>query len=169
MIGRKGTRIAVAAFFGSRSVAGLNTVFVGPPRSVLNQDYFGGVSTKSGAIGFPYIEGQKDRRIAFTGGPSPNGLQAKLVIYEVAFSIRVTSYQAKGEAALDDHDAIIDAFTTRLRSDRTLGGVMWQAGEGEMNMSEDIHIVTGPGPKTRKTDGPILIWSMVRFIAIEAI
>src|SRR5258708_6279921 len=169
-LGRKGTRQAVAAYFGSGSVAGLNTVYTGEPRVVPEKGYLVGTSagTKSGAQGWPWIEAQRDKRIAFTGGPSPSGLQAKLVLYEVSFSIRFWSLQAKGETALDDHDAILDAFVTRLRADRTLGGTMWQAGEGDTNEAEDIHVVSGY-PKERKATGPIVIWSMIRFLPIEAI
>lgn len=167
MLGRKGVRTAVANFFAPPNVAGLNSVYSGEPRLVTSNAYFAG--QKSGAVGWPYIESQKDRRIAFTGGPQPGGGQAKLIIYEVAFSYRFLSYQAKAEDALDDNDNGIDALTARIRSDRTFGGTLWQVGEGDTVMGEDIHVMSGPGPKVRKQDGPIIIWSMVRFIAIEAI
>lgn len=168
MIGRKGVRSIVSTWF-TGTVAGLNTVYTGEPRNIPDGAYFAGApGTKSGTIGFSYIEGQKDRRIAFTGNPVSGG-QARLIIYEVAFALRFLSYQAKGETALDDHDNIIDLFSTRLRSDRTMGGQLWQVGDGDTVLGEDIHIISGPGPKVRKQGGPIIIWSMARFIAIESL
>lgn len=178
MIGRVGVRSICASFFGGGSVSGLNSVFKGEPRRVPANAYLasGQVQAYSGAVGWPYIEAQHDKRIAWAGGPHPSGQNNKMVIYEVAFSIRFHSTRPKGEDALDDHDAIIDAFTILLRSDRTLGtannqpgSVLWQAGEGDSNMGDDIHVVTGPGPKQRKEGGPIIIWSMVRFLAVEIV
>lgn len=171
MAGRVAARQQVASFFAPPNVAGLNSVWKGPRRSVRPVDYFTGTTSQfSGAVGWPYIEAQHDTRIALTGNPIVGQPDGKFVIYEVAFSIRFISNRAKSEDALDDHDAIIDAFTTRLRSDRTLGNYFWQAGEGEGGpLGTDIHVVSGPGPKQRKNASMTVIWSMIRFVCIEYI
>ncbi len=170
MPGRTAMRQGVAAFLAPPAVAGLNRVWSGEPRLVTTQDYTAGQQAKviSGAVGFPFIEAQDERREAF-GGITPAGVPQgwKLVHYEVAFAVRFLSYQAVGSDALDDHDAIVDALVARLRSDRTMGGAAWEAGEGDTVNGTDIHVVSGPGPRQRKSDGPIVIWSMVRWVALE--
>jgi hypothetical protein len=163
---RKAARNAVATWLAPPNVAGLNTVYTGEPRLVRDEDYIAGVQPPvlSGAVGFPFVERQHEQRIAVGG--ATGGM--KMITYELAFAVRFKSAQKKGEDADDDHDSVIDAVVARIRSDRTLGGAFWQAGEGDTRFGQDIDVVSGT-PKQRTKDGPIIIWSVVRFKAIEMV
>ncbi len=157
-------RQTVAAWFAPPSVPGLNTVYRGEPKQVPGTDFFAGTpaGTPSGAVAYPYVETQNEHRIAL-GGPHGAWKQAD---HDVALIVRFVSNQQTGEAAQDDHDALIDAIVDRLRADRQLGTTIdqtphiFQAGEGDTVGGADIHILSDL-PKL--ANNQLVIWSAVRF------
>lgn len=164
---RKAVRNAAAAFFAPPAVNGFNTVYTGEPRDVPVNAYLWQqpAGTKTGAIGFFFIEHQRDQLEIMQGSP----VQGRWVRYEVGMAVRVRSLQAKAQDALDDHDDILDAIVARLRSDPTLGGTVWQAGTGDWQGGKDDIEVNSGLPKPITKGGPIVIWSAIRFKAIEVL
>lgn len=170
-MGRQFVRQTVAAFFAPPAVVNLNTVYTAAPRRVMGQEYFAGAAagTPSSAVAFPYVSDMERRRIALGGAHSG----WKMVGYTVDLQVFFASNQLSAQAAEDDHDALIDAIVTRLESDRQLGTVVgaapyiFQAGEGDpVTGGPDIHVMTD---LPRKDQQMLLIWSVVRFRAMEAV
>jgi hypothetical protein len=165
---RKLVRQAIAAYFAPPVVDGLSRVFTAPPRRVSGTDYFTavGAGTQTGAVAFPFIEAEDEELIALTGTSSAK----KRILYQAALRVEFASDQAKAEAAMDDHDDIIDAIKALLRADATMqaGGVIFQAGLGDTMGAKDIHVVSGMPKPIRKT-GRLIVWTTVRFLVVEMI
>ena len=160
---RATVRSGIATWFGGGHVAFLSTVYPYPPKTSKESDAFAGEApgTASGAVGWVHLGEQMERRIAM-GGPT-NGM--KLRLYKAAVLILLRSQHPKAEDAGADHDTLMDAFTARLEAGRTLGGTVFQAGEGDTRGGEDIK-VTVDLPKVAN-GGTTYIWARVEFTAQE--
>lgn len=174
-MGRAFVRQAVTSWLSPPAVAGLNSVYATPPKWAPGEDFFAGAAagTPSGAIAFIHLEDQQRRRIAWQGS-QPGG---KMSIFTVGLGFRFVSNAETSEDAQADHDATLDALVVRLEADKQLGTgpslanptpaeQLFQAGEGDAALGEDIHI-TSDLPKQTKTQ--IVIWSLVRFVVVEYI
>lgn len=157
-------QVAAAVFFRG-NVAGLNAVYDGEPRRVEPTDWGDTTGVLSAAVAWPFLSSQSDTRIAVGGAHGG----VKVIVYDIVFAVRFKSTQVRGEDADLDFLSLVDNFSTRLRSDRTLGGVAWQAGEGsDQEGHTDIHWHHGE-PEPRKVGGPIMIFSYVEFQALEQV
>jgi hypothetical protein len=165
---RQGIRDGTAAYFNPPAIRTLNTVFTGEPRDVPTTMYTAGhPGDLAGAIAFFFIEHQHDRFQTFSGSST----QGRWVHYDMAMAVRFRGTHPTGQAALDDHDALIDAIVASIRADPTLGGVskLWEAGMGDREGgTEDIFIDSGL-PKAITKGGPIVIWSAIRFKCVEVL
>jgi hypothetical protein len=166
---RQSVRAAIAGWFAPPVVPGLNTVLLAEPRKITDAEYFAKqpAGAASGMVAYPYIESQHENQIALTGN-DPTG---KLIAYHVGLVLRFTSNRKLMEEAQDDFDDTVEAIVERLRSDKRMGGALWQVGLGEgADSSIDIE-VHADRPKTRLNGGAgaIVIWGVVRFWAIESI
>lgn len=171
-MGRTFVRQTVAAFFAPPVVPGLTTVYTAAPRRVLGPEYFNSLpaGTNSAAVAFPYVSDMERRRIAIGGAHGG----WKMVGHTVDLQVFFASNELGAQAAEDAHDTLIDAIVTRLESDRQLGTVtspgapfIFQAGEGDpITGGPDIHVMTD---LPRKDQQMLLIWSVVRFRAVEAV
>ena len=165
-MGRQFIRQTVAAWFQPPSVAALNTVYTAEPRYASGQDFFSAATagSPSGAIAYPYVESQSERRIALGGW--------KQIDYEVALVVRFASNQRRAEDAQDDHDAIVDAVIARFRADRMLGTTIaqsphvFQSSEGDLVDSPDLHVLSD---LPKQSGQQIVIWSVVRVHVIEMV
>ncbi len=165
-MGRQFVRQTFAAYFQPPACPGLNAVYTAEPKYAPGQDFFKSAlaGTPSGAIGYPYVETQTERRIAFGGW--------KQIDYDVALIVKFASNQRLGEDAQDDHDAIVDLVASRLRADRMLGTTqaqsphIFQAGEGDTFGSPDIQIMTD---LPKQHGNQIVIWSAVRTHVLEMV
>lgn len=90
-------------------------------------DYFWGqpAGTRTGCQIVVFIPRHNEHRIALGGA---NG-GMKQVTYEVTLNAYLRSNCAYAEDAQDDVYALRDAIAEHMRRDRTLGGVVFQAGE----------------------------------------
>jgi hypothetical protein len=165
---RKSVRLAVAAWFAPPNIAGLNTVFTAEPRKITDADYMAGTAagTASGAVAYPFIEQEHETQNAFTGD-SPTG---KFLYYRVALVLRFCSNRKQMESAQDDFDDIVERVKARIRSDKGMGGAVWQIGQGDTHGAPDIEVVADL-PKTRLKGGTgaVEIWGLVRFLVVESI
>lgn len=157
---RAAVRAAVAAWFASPPIPKLNAVYGDPAKFVDQQRLFND-SSGSGAIGIVHIERQEERRIAIGGATS--GVKQRT--YDVGLQIIFESVKPHGEDASADLDALLDAVVTRLQSDRTLGGAVFQAGEGDVTGTPDVEILSDL-PRT-VGGSTVQIWNVVRFKAVE--
>ena len=152
---RASIRHAVGTYLRSPQIAGVGTVFDSPPKISVAGDAFENLPAGSptGAVVYVEILQAQEIREAL-GGPVAG---AKLVTYDLRIHLLARSSQAAAEAAMDDHDAIVDLILQRLRADRTLGtaGAILQAGEG----AAGITVQTGM-PKRTGT-GNTHIWSLI--------
>jgi hypothetical protein len=163
---RKAVRHALAAWVAPGHVPGLNTVFRGQTRKITDADYFANVppGTASGCVAFPYIEQEHETQEAFTGN-EPSG---KFVSYRAALVLRFCSNHVAMEDAQDDFDDVVEAIKQRIRSDKSMGGSVWQIGQGDTHGAPDFEVLADL-PMTRKQggQGATEIWGVIRFQVIE--
>jgi hypothetical protein len=159
---RSTARAAVAAFFAPPAVPKLNGIKAGLPKLTEAGDWFSDTSG-SGALGFIHIERQMERRIAIGGATSG----VKLRVYDFGLVVILRSAKPHGEDATTDNDSILDHVVAHLQADRTLGGSVFQAGEGDTFGEEDIEVASD---LPQMLDGGIVqIWNVVRFKVLETL
>jgi hypothetical protein len=157
---RASVRDAVVNWFSPPNVAGLNLVTRSKTKLVQGQEFFASTGAGSGAVAFIYFEGKREHRRSI-GGPKSGWKRA---VYKVGLVVLFRSNKPKMEDASDDHDALMDAIEARLRSDRTLGGAVFSAGEGAELGQDDIETVSDlPKLVGQETH----IWGVLRFEVAE--
>jgi hypothetical protein len=157
---RASVRDAVVNWFAPPAVSGLNLVTRSKTKLVQGQQFFGATGVGSGAVAFVYFERKREHRRAF-GGPRSGW---KRVVYTVGLVVLFRSNRERMEDAADDHDALMDAIEARLRSDRTLGGTVFSAGEGAELGQDDIETVSDlPKLVGQETH----VWGVLRFEVAE--
>lgn len=158
---RKSTRHAVAAFITTANIIGVGTVFASPPKISRTSDALANVpaGTPSGSVVYVEILESHEVRVA-VGGPVAG---KKLLTHSLRLHLLFRSRQGKAEAAMDDHDDLVEALLQLLRTDRTLGAAVFQNGEGD----KGIAVATGM-PKESGT-GSTIIWSIIDTDATEFI
>lgn len=159
---RASVRAAVANWFAAPAILGLNKVSTSQPKLAYPSEAFFGPNDPSGAVGFVFIEREEEMRRAL-GGPHGG---TKELIYEVGLVIEFRSTHPLAEDAMDDYDSIIDLIKVRLRSDRTLGGQVFSAGEGNVLNGRDIEVLSD---LPQIMDDTTHIWSAVRFHVLDFI
>ena len=156
--GRAVIRDAVATWFAPPNVAGLNKVFTGMPKEIVEQEFFTSVAagTPSAAIAYVDITNDKEERIA-TG--------YKRLTASTWLVVKFMSNRDKSEDAIADHDALVDAIKARLRGPdgRTLGGKVFSAGEGDQLGAPDVEVDGGSPTLVEETTW---IWCAVKFTTV---
>jgi hypothetical protein len=170
MAGRKQLRQAVAAWFAPPAVTGLERVEAAMPKILQGAELQAAATPGTGAACWVTLERDAQHRIAIGGAHSGQKLRVYRTHLQLIFkSLIAQTDQAgvdPGVLAMDAFDDILDGLQARLLADRTLGGTVWQAGEGAALFGEDVVIVTGT-PQT--TPDAIYIEGDLAFIAIEAL
>lgn len=159
-------RAGVAAFFNTPAIAGLTTVYTSQPKSM--SQFAKNDGDRSGMLAYVFIEAEREHRKAMGGATGGK----KRIVYDVGLVCLFRhngvdpSETADGAVqAMDDYDSTVELIKQRLRSDRTLGGVAFSAGEGAELMQDDIEIVSDL--PTQVDGGALTIWSVVRFRTTE--
>jgi hypothetical protein len=116
----------------------LTTLHDHPPKVTTEDQWFDeqNPGEGTGAVVYIYIANQREKRIA-TGGPT-SGL--KFRPYQVDLICFLRSMVSKSEVAEADNDEFLDGLVAYIEADRTFDsdGVIFQAGEGDMNGAWDI-------------------------------
>lgn len=131
----------VRAYFPKRAPDGDYTVDLAPGRAM-------------GAVMVVHIPNETEVRIAIqgaTGGIKRQTYSVELHLYHLAQTPHTEDAQA-------DFDGLLDAITDRIRADRTLGGIVVQAGEGDAGITKAM---SEPYVKNERTKS----YGIVRFDA----
>lgn len=155
---RATVRAAIVAWFQPPNVPGLNKLFSAMPKLIQGDDAFSIVGQGSGAVGFPYVQGKREWR--YTMGPQGQ----KLIAYNVGLVVMFRSVKPTAEEAVSDHDDLMDAIEARLRSDNTLGGQVFLAGEGAGLGEADLETESD---LPRQVNQAIHVWSVLKFSVAE--
>lgn len=137
---RASIRAAVTDFLSEPPIEGLSFVKSSAPKRVEAKEFYAGLplGAMSGCGAEVHIRNQHEER-ASVGGAHGGG---KWRTYEVWLVLRFRSRHPKPEDAEQDADAMFDAITDRFHADRTMGGRVFQAGEGP---GPDLRIVSYMG------------------------
>lgn len=115
----------------------------------------------SGAIVYPVVTAEHETQDIFAGSSA----FGKRVLYTVTLCLRfVSNAREPATQYQDDHDALVQAIKTRIRSDSTFGGRLFAAGEGTGVGSEDLHVLSDIPVED---EGLVAIWTTIEFTAIE--
>lgn len=159
---RATVRAAIYDFFQPPAVLHLNTLFRAAPKFVPESDPFDDLPAgivESGAVGWIQIGDGTETRIAFGGAHSGK----KMVVNNITLLCGFWSVQDRLEDAEDDHDAFVEAFKLRLRSNRNLArpeSVIFEAGErGGIRTKHDVLILNSNGASFR--------WTRFEFQVVE--
>lgn len=145
---RAAVRSGIAAYFGGTTydavyriwrptplaasgLAGVRAYF---PKRMSDDDYtFGYNPPRSmGGVMIVHLPMETEKRIAL-GGPTAG---IKRLVYSVELHLFHTGQVPHAEDAQADFDGLIDAVVGRIRTDRTLGGTVTEAGEGTTGISK---------------------------------
>ena len=141
---RASVRAGIAAFLSPPNVAGLNEVYPSLPVVQPGEMFFSQPGQKSGAAAFIFIEHERERRMSL-----PAYRANKMVVYEVAVVVNffwITAggvggmAQDPGVQAMEAYDSIVDALKARIRSDLTMGGTFFSAGDGAELGQDDLQL-----------------------------
>lgn len=157
-------RAGIKAFIDAGAIPGLQPLFLDYPWRTVGQAFAVDPARGWGAIGWPHLDQQSEKRLTF---PAHTG--AKEITYKVGL---LTIFQYRIPATLPDgareddwskaHDGLLDALCARLRADQTLGGAVFQAGEGEqeqqLTIKRDLPQING---------GVLWAWTGIEFDATE--
>ena len=140
---RVAVRSAIGAFLSPPNVAGLQTVYVQPPKVTAEQQFYvnEAFGTGTGAIAYLYLDESVEHRIALGGMRS--GRKWRQYTAHLLVFLRSTKLLAQDVG--DDNDALLDNLVARMESDRRFGAptVIFQAGEGGESGGDDIRVRSG--------------------------
>lgn len=159
-------RAAVAGFFQTANIPGLNKVHTAPPYWADGSEWQLSTQHGSGAVGAVHLVEDSESRITI-----PVLTAQKEVVYRVGlmifyqFLLPSNTLTPVDEAAwADPLDVIIDGVKDRLRSDPNCGvpAVVWQAAQSPNDV-----VVKRDLP--RRMAGKVLSWNVVEFLVTEII
>lgn len=118
--------------------AGLSTVRAYTSKRLNDNDYVLGQAVGRGMGAYMIVELPIDieRREAL-GGPS-SGI--KRIVYNVVLHCFHLAHKAHAEDAEKDVDLLAEAIKDQIRADRTLGGIVSQAGESQAGIRTEISV-----------------------------
>ncbi|HVN51082.1 MAG TPA: hypothetical protein VMT43_06590 [Acidimicrobiales bacterium] len=148
----RATLRAALVTFLSQNVAGIKTVYSSFPKTVLGTDMMD-PTVPSGCFAVISFGAEREQRVAL-GGPHSG---EKRVDSTVELHLFFRSTRTMAEDAMGDFDALVENVKTLIRSDRTIGGGAWQAGE-DMNTRYSDPVMVGQN---------VDIWGVVVFTATE--
>jgi hypothetical protein len=158
-------RSAIAAFFQTAEIPGLNKVHPAPPYWADGSEWDLKQQLGSGAIAGVHLVEDSESRITV---PALTG--QKQVEYLVGLMIFYQWLMPKSLAPIDESawsgplDVIIDGVKARLRSDPNCGvaDTVWQSAQE----ASDVHIIRDI---PRSLPGKVLSWNVVEFHVTEII
>jgi hypothetical protein len=158
-------RAAIAAYFESAQIPGLNAVHPAPPYWADGSEWDLKAQLGSGAIAAVHLAEEQESRITV---PVLTG--QKMVEYRVGLMLfyqwlKPATLVPQDESAWSGPlDVIIDGVKDRLRADPNCGvpGVVWQSAEdkGDVKIQRDI---------PRQLPGKVLSWNVVEFMVDEIV
>lgn len=164
-------RQAVQAYLQSQSIAHLNSIFRAQPTVIDGASFFTGAGgDQFGAVAYPYVVGSHE---------SYEALQRRKITYTIDLIVAYRSTLAEpgtgdvdaAETAMQNLDDIVDAIKASLRTStgRTLGGVVFSAGEGAEQHQPDLEVFPWGMPVKNEDDTQIEQWLSIRFLVVESI
>lgn len=166
---RATVRTAMVSRFGGAGIVGLTGVFKAQKKTTSGDEFFAVAGDRSGCLAFVFIESEKESRRSVAG----TSVGYKKISYEVALVLQfrhsgeteATSTEDAAWEAIDDFDTLVEGIKHFIRTDRTLGGAVFQIGEGDTKDGDDIEIQSDM--PTLDNNGMVHIWAAVRFHVIE--
>ncbi len=171
-LGRRQLRHVVADWFAPPHVLGLAVVLAAMPKLLQGQDMWTPDVAGSAAGAYVTLARDSQHRIAIGGASSGQKLRVYQATLNIAHKTDSTGTDTggidPGVTAMDAYDDLVEAVIGRLLADRTLGGTVWQAGEGDRLFGEDI--VIGPAtPRQSAEAGTVWVFGAVTFTVIDAL
>ncbi len=170
-LGRKALRQAVADWFRPPRVPGLALVLAAMPKLIQGQELWTPEVPGSGAAAYVTLARDAQHRIAVGGASSGQKLRVYSARLVVAHKTALTGDAGGadvGVQAMDAYDDLIDAVVARLLADRTLGGAVWQSGEGAALFGEDV-VVGQPQAVQSAEAGTVWVFGDVTWTVIDAL
>lgn len=155
---RASVRAGIVSFLSTPQIAGLAQVYPSYPGQLGEQAL--GLSAGNGSGAYAIVDLGDDSEVRIAVGGLTAGI--KHVTYKVMIGLFFASFKPALQA-MADYDTLLDALKARIRSDRTLGGSVWQAGEG----AGDLH--TAADVPRANAKGGLTIWSALSVDVIEEI
>lgn len=161
-------RRAIVSTFGGGAVDGLTDVYPSEKKFTSGDEWYRAVGDSSGALGFVFIEREREARRTFAADVGG----WKKISYEVGLVLRyrhngndAVDEKDAGLVVIDEWDALLENVKWRCRDHRTMANAVFQIGEGDTISGDDIEILSDL-PMTDK-EGYIHVWGVVRFKVIE--
>lgn len=159
-------RSAVASFFETASITGLNFVHPGPPWWITGSEWDLGKTAGAAAVAAVHLVEDNESRItipALSGQKQVEYLIGLMLFYQ--YLQPSNSLTPKDPSAwVAPFDVIIDGVKDRLRSDPNCGmpSVVWQS-------AQDPHDISVKRDLPRVTAGKVLAWCAVEFHVTEIV
>ena len=154
-------------YLNSAGITYLSEVKTFPAKFTPEGDFYDGQDPghQQGCIVFPYIEGQREKRIELTG-PTGGG---KEIHYEVVFTCFFRSTKRQSEDAGIDSETFLDSFTNAIRKSKNCGGSgpIFQWGEGSTIGGDDIEVVSYYPRQINGSAAITQVISTVRVMVVE--
>ena len=164
-MGQLETRRAVREFLAVPPIPGLRNVYRGIPTYVAGEDWSPQVDTGWAAVAAVHVMEKRETRIALGGAHGGQKQVDYLVDLVIAFR-----WIPPGDGLTEDgvtdgwtdaFDQLLNDIETRIRSDRTFGGSLYQAGEGTDDIATRVDF------PTVDDNGTVLIWAALEFHVTE--
>lgn len=163
-----GTLNTQTRVYQGNTTFGVHLVRTAFPRHVPGDDFGLGDGVLSGSYVNVHVREQRETRITTGGGPvPPSGL--KKIRYEVVLHIFHRSLEPHGEDAEDHLERVTEGLLQRIRADRTFGGVVFQAGEGDNTSVGSEDLLIGYGEPLDKDGGGRESYAGISLICLEYI
>jgi|SRR5215471_3577822 len=158
---RQDLRALIQAWFTTPPVPGLSTVYRSPRVLMGGRDFTAPAGVASDAVAFVWIHTDDEYRETspvFSGWKATWFEVSLYVMFRSARLAVVGQGEDMAELAMDDYDTLVEAIKTRIRSDQTMGGMVFCAGEGD---PQHGHIHVGSELPVRSDDGTVWIRNQV--------
>jgi hypothetical protein len=173
-LSRSTVRAGIATWIDQGAIVGLNKLRRSEPINFWGPEFIPD-GDLSGSVAYVHIDVESEHRIS---GPAqqpgvspPSGAGWKEVTYSAALVIMFRSVRQDengeddpGELAMDDFDDQIEAIKARVRSDNTLGGVVFSAGEGGARGQDDMTVRADMPVRSK---GTVHIKAVIEFVVTE--
>ncbi len=169
-LGRKQLRQAIADWFAPPHVAGLALVLPAMPKLIQGQQMWTPDVQGTGAAAYVTLARDSQHRIAIGGATSGQKLRAYQARLVVASRTDTTGDSGvdPGVQAMDAFDDLAEQIIGRILADRTLGGQVWQSGEGDRLFGEDI-VISQPQAVQSGEAGSVWVFGDVTWTVIDAL
>ena len=137
-MGRATVRAQIASYFAPANVAGLSAIYRSRPNRIDPRVYNLSAGFGSGAVMIIHMPNDDETRLTM----GPTDAAQKFNKHDISIEVLFQSVKVDAMAAMDDLDALIDAFMVRFRADRTLGSTnnapIWEAGQDPVGIKVEF-------------------------------